>query len=184
MSTRIGKAVRGTVVALAAMMAAAGAAEAVDVRSWDQKITDPGKRFVVLAAFNNEAVLDKETQLVWMRTPVDNAIFSGATPTAYQAGYVCPQQEIGGRTGWRLPFVHELMTLVDRSAPAAPKLPAGHPFIGVGPQDNFWTATAMPGLDGYVMFVQMYNGLPAGTVGNQVLLNFHALCVRGHGAQP
>src|SRR5262245_27498296 len=45
----------------------AGSAGAVDLRSWDRKLADT-ERFALLADFNNEAVLDKETQLVWRRS--------------------------------------------------------------------------------------------------------------------
>jgi hypothetical protein len=37
-------------------------------QSWDQKL-DSSNRFKVLKGFNDEAVLDQETGLVWQRTP-------------------------------------------------------------------------------------------------------------------
>lgn len=69
MSKRHGRFIKIAAGALAVLGLGIGAAEAIDLRSWDQKINDPDRRFVVLPAFNNEAVLDKETQLVWQRTP-------------------------------------------------------------------------------------------------------------------
>jgi hypothetical protein len=40
---------------------AATPANAVDLRSWDQKFNNAANRFIVLTAFNDEAVLDKES---------------------------------------------------------------------------------------------------------------------------
>src|SRR5262245_6665409 len=36
---------------------------------WGEPITTPGERFIVLESFNNEAVFDKETGLVWEVRP-------------------------------------------------------------------------------------------------------------------
>jgi hypothetical protein len=103
--------------------------------SWDQKL--PTNRFVILANWNNEAVLDRETGLVWERSPdttrrtwTDNAQF------------LCNNRSVGGRKGWRLPGVQELASLVDPTvAPLAPPLPASHPFLNV--QSSFyWSATS------------------------------------------
>jgi hypothetical protein len=55
--------------ALVAMTGAAGAVQAVQLESWDKKIDRVGSRFTVLSAFGNNAVLDRETQLVWVRAP-------------------------------------------------------------------------------------------------------------------
>ena len=52
---------------LATLAACVGTAEAIDLRSWDRKINNAHARFEVLQGFNDEAVLDKETQLVWER---------------------------------------------------------------------------------------------------------------------
>jgi len=39
------------------------------LKSWSREIKDATKRFEVLDRFNDEAVLDRETQLVWQREP-------------------------------------------------------------------------------------------------------------------
>jgi hypothetical protein len=75
----------------------AGTAQAIDLRSWDQRINVASNRFIVLASFKNQAVLDKETQLVWQRSP-------DSTLRQWEyADFECARAAIGGRYGWRLP---------------------------------------------------------------------------------
>ena len=129
-------------------LALASAAEAVDLRSWDQKINIASKRFVVLASFNNEAVLDKETQLVWQRTPAAEM----ATSRSFAAS-ICGLRNIGDRLGWRLPSFHEMTSLANPSAvPGSLALPAGHPFMAV-PKGFYWTATVVVGSTSSVGYV-------------------------------
>ena len=86
---------------------------------WDQ-VLPAADRFNVLAAFNNKAVLDKETGLVWERSPL-----TGTTTQSVARGN-CTNHTTGGRKGWRLPSVHELASLVDPSMVApGPMLPRG-----------------------------------------------------------
>src|SRR4249920_1067083 len=67
------------------------------------------QRFVILSAFNSEAVLDKETGLVWERSPqTTSARWSVARRT-------CIEKSVGGQKGWRLPYLEELASLVDTS---------------------------------------------------------------------
>ena len=93
------------------------------------------QRFVVLPAFNNEAVLDKETGLVWERSPhTTSARWIAARRT-------CIEKNVGGQKGWRLPSLKELTSLVDPSvAPPGPTLPPGHPFLTVK-STVYWSAT-------------------------------------------
>src|SRR4030095_1945517 len=51
-------------------LALANHARAVELRDSGRKYDNASERFVVLADFNNEAVLDRETQLVWQRSPL------------------------------------------------------------------------------------------------------------------
>lgn len=104
---------------------------------WDQKL--PVKqRFVVLAAFNNQAVLDQETGLVWEKSP------QAESDTWANVCFRCLNNAVGGRRGWRLPSVVELTTLLDPSVAPVPTggllLPAGHPFTSVQ-SANYWSAT-------------------------------------------
>jgi Protein of unknown function (DUF1566) len=94
--------------------------------SWDQKLP-ASTRFIVLSNWNNEAVLDRETGLVWERSPSTTAGFKWDA-----ALNECAQRTVGGREGWRLPSVQELASLTDLLTPApGSRLPAGHPFLGV-----------------------------------------------------
>ncbi len=124
------KRVMGMVVSMA-LLAAAGA-EALDLRSWDQQMTSG--RFLVLSSFGGQAVLDKETQLVWQKAPgLSTTFWSGA-------GNICEGLSTGGRRGWRLPTAPELMSLVDLTPGPLVKLPPDHPFTGVA-DATYWTAT-------------------------------------------
>ena len=80
------------------------------------------------------AVLDQETRLLWERAPV---MVGAKYPDAAAA---CASKSIGGVGGWRLPSVDEISTLLDRHVTSGPKLPAGHPFVGVL-ADDYWTTT-------------------------------------------
>ena len=107
--------------------------------SWDQTLP-ASTRFIVLSNMNNEAVLDRETGLVWDRSPVPQGFsWSSAVST-------CVARKTGNRFGWRLPTVNELASLFDPSATNVPFLPSGHPFNGLPTgSTSFWTVT--PGTD-------------------------------------
>jgi len=103
--------------------------------SWD-KVLPESQRFVVLAVFNSEAVLDKETGLVWEKSPQSAAVSSS------NARLACANKAVGGRKGWRLPALPELASLVDPTvASHGPTLPSGHPFLAVQ-SANYWSASA------------------------------------------
>ena len=102
--------------------------------SWDQTLPS-NTRFIVLSNMNSEAVLDRETGLVWPRTPG----FEGAYAIVSSQ---CRNLKIGNRFGWRLPTQAELASLFDPSAISAPGLPPGHPFLGLdAAEEFFWTTT-------------------------------------------
>ena len=93
------------------------------------------QRFVILPALNNDGVLDKETGLVWEKSPqTASARWSVARRT-------CVEKNVGGQKGWRLPSLSELQSLVDPSiAPPGPTLPPGHPFLAVQ-SAVYWSET-------------------------------------------
>jgi hypothetical protein len=104
--------------------------------SWDQTMPS-STRFVVLSNFNGEAVLDRETGLVWERTP---ATF---TTTFGNAVFGCVTKAVAGRYGWRLPTYPELLSLIEASHFGDYPIPAGHPFV-IGSTVSFWSSTVSP----------------------------------------
>jgi hypothetical protein len=91
--------------------------------SWDRTLP-VATRFIVLSNFGSQAVLDRETGLVWERTP------DATRRNLRQSASACHNKVVGGRKGWRLPTIEELASLVE-PAQADPALPAGHPFTDV-----------------------------------------------------
>jgi Protein of unknown function (DUF1566) len=107
--------------------------------SWDQTLPS-STRFIVLSNFNDAAVLDRETGLVWEKT------LEVTTLSWSEAQNACISKNVGGRGGWKLPSIQELRSLMDPTVPfPGPALPAGHPFIGVQSSDSeptpYWTST-------------------------------------------
>lgn len=102
--------------------------------NWD-KALPAAERFVVLAAFNNDAVRDNNTGLVWEKSP------RPAPVTWNGARFTCINKNVGGQKGWRLPAISDLASLIDPSvAPPGPTLMAGHPFKNVQ-SAGYWSAT-------------------------------------------
>ena len=85
------------ILGLLIMTLGASPATGKDLRDWGNKIDNVSKRFEILNKFNDEAVLDKETQLVWERT-----LQSFPAPW-HLARHFCANKRISGRMGWRLP---------------------------------------------------------------------------------
>ena len=115
-----------------------GAQGGTDLPSISQNIgksVPAAQRFVILPAFNGEAVLDKETGLLWEKSP------QTTTARWSAARRICTEKSIGGQTGWRLPSLPELRSLVDPSVtPPGPTLPPGHPFLTVQ-SAVYWSET-------------------------------------------
>jgi hypothetical protein len=146
------------------------------VPSWDQ-ILPSSTRFIVLSNWNSEAVLDRETGLVWQRT-------AGVALESFSlAKQGCHFARTGNRVGWRLPSVHEFRSLIDASvtSPTALSLPAGHPFvIGLPADAVYWTGTTVaeaPQL-AYGTGLRTFDGLGIFTKQTQARASW---CVRGGG---
>jgi hypothetical protein len=141
---------------------------------WKEPIKNES-RFRLLDSYNNEAVLDRETGLVWERAPGTQFFL---TRPWFDAHLQCNQKTWGNRKGWRLPTIQELASLVDVTVPPpGPVLPAGHPFINV--QSNaYWAATtfAAPNIPNEAYLLNFANG----NMGSATKDNFTFYwCVRG-----
>jgi hypothetical protein len=141
--------------------------------AWSQTLPAADRFALVMG---NAAVLDKETGLVWQRSP-------GTTDVQWQPAWASCIADVttGGRRGWRLPTIEELASLLD-PAQEDPPLPAGHPFTNLDLNNTYWSITSNPGIPGDAVYVTGGQG----TIGSRPKTdstNFRAWCVRGgHGA--
>src|SRR5262245_6313883 len=98
--------------------------------AWGQKMA-AAKRFKLV--LDDVAVLDKETNVVWEQSPSTSAL------AWLDAQFLCIDRIVGGRKGWRLPTIQELMSLMDPNNPSGnPDLPPGHPFSQVQTSNDYW----------------------------------------------
>ncbi len=153
---------------MAALALGVVAGEAI-AQAWDQKIDKPG-RFEVLKKFNGDAVLDKETDLVWQRTPGPTVRFWGSAISA------CFGDRTGGRGGWRLPTMPELTSLIDPTQ-ANPPLPVDHPFDLSNLTGDVWSVNTVPGSDTANTQDVLNDGFLGGA--SKVAAQLQSWCVRG-----
>jgi hypothetical protein len=160
------------VVALLALGAGTAFADSVGpyyaTPSWDQTLPS-STRFIVLSNFNSEAVLDRNTGLVWERSPPTNF------GDWFTVRLVCANKAVGGQKGWRLPSFPELASLVDPSV-TNPSLPAGHPFTNVG--SHFYTSATTDASNPANVWIVLFG---SGSVisSNKTDGGLVAWCVRG-----
>jgi hypothetical protein len=139
--------------------------------SWDQTLPS-STRFIVLSNFNSQAVLDRETGLVWERSPSTTAV-PGFTSID------CNNKTVGNRRGWRLPTIQELMSLIDPTQ-SSPALPSGHPFQIQNVSGAYWSATILDVSDGtspsaWIMGLAIGNAI----FGTKTTNGLFIWCVRG-----
>lgn len=148
--------------------------------SWDQKLKcDKGPkgscpRFVVLSNWGGEAVLDKETGLVWERSPNKQTFPWG------EAQVHCNNLDVGNRKGWRLPMIQELASLVDTSQ-TNPSLPSGHPFQNVQMGYYYWSVSNVIGEPNAMWMVEFHEGK---VIYHEKTAKIYAWCVRGETGYP
>jgi len=137
--------------------------------SWDQTLPS-ATRFTVLSNFASAAVLDRETGLVWEKSPSPDA------QSWADARSACINKNVGGRRGWRLPSIQELTSLIDPSA-QFPALPVGHPFANIS-LFAYWSASTDPDAPVVAWLVSLGSGVA--DTGGKATSN-HTWCVRGGG---
>jgi hypothetical protein len=162
---------RTTAFGLFAATALVAAGAAAKPPAWDLLI-GKASRFKELKAFGGEAVLDRETGLVWQKNPAATASQWSTAMT------ICLRTPTGGRGGWRLPRFEELATLID---PESGATPAAHPFDA--PPDDYWTATTYytdsgPASD-LVLLLDSEDGATIFTAKDSTGTQIRVWCVRG-----
>lgn len=139
------------------------------IQKW-QETHPSANRFVILSTFQNEAVLDRETGLVWEKSP------SGITVTWNQARTICPQRIVGGQKGWRLPSPIEMRSLVGPAVDApGPNIPPGHPFLNIQ-SSSYWTVVPDANQPYYARYVDAFLGNVMSFI---KIYTFPVWCVRG-----
>jgi len=114
----------------------------------DSDLNDPD-------TLSDDLVLDKETGLVWARDA--NLI---GQKNWLDANTLCRQFELGNRTGWRLPSIEELSSLIDMSQSDL-ALPQGHPMVNVQYGSGvyaYWSSTNHENPNEAAWFVNMWRG--------------------------
>lgn len=155
------------VIAAFALLGPSALAEAI--QPWDKQFSGL-QRFKVLAQFGNDAVLDKETGLVWEQSPD-----TGGGRSWLSALSFCNKKSVGNRKGWRLPTIQELASLVDPTQ-VNPALPSGHPFTDVQ-FFLYWSSSTVAGDTNVAWVVNFGNGSVIDGEGK--LGGIFTWCVRG-----
>lgn len=106
---------------------------------WSHTFANGANRFAVLG----QAVLDRETGLVWEKSPDPGAFTWSAAHDRCNSLILDLSGSNRPRMGFRVPTVQELTSILDQSVPGfVPHLPNGHPF---GPLwsigEAIWSAT-------------------------------------------
>lgn len=136
--------------------------------TWDQ-VLPASERFKLV--MGGAAVLDRETGLVWEQSP------SPSASSYFFARFDCNSLGIGGRNGWRLPTINELLSLRDPLISGTPKLPSGHPFSNVQTA-YYWSDTINPVLPATVETGYFGTGAVQGGDDINTGSSYH-WCVRG-----
>ena len=121
----------------------------------------PNPRFAIynsgtLGDANDDLVLDKETGLVWERSPMVRT-GSSAPATPWKGAITrCLTLTEGNRRGFRLATIEELAGLLEMGT--ADFLPSGHPFLNVSLILPYWSSTTETDVAGNAWTVDFSDG--------------------------
>ena len=139
------------------------------IQNW-QKAHPAAQRFVTLSTFHDDAVMDKDTGLVWEKSP------QTATVTWNEARTTCVRKAVGGQKGWRLPSPAEMRSLVGPAVDSpGPNLPPGHPFLNVQ-STSYWSVVPQADLPSYARYLDAFLGNVLSLI---KIYTFPVWCVRG-----
>lgn len=139
------------------------------IKNW-QLAHPAAQRFVVLPDFNNDAVLDRDTGLIWELSPIPTPV------TWNEARVVCSTRTTGGQKGWRLPAPAEMRSLVGPAVDSpVPNIPPGHPFLNIQPT-SYWTVVPEAQQPTYARYVDAFLGNVLSFV---KVYTYPVWCVRG-----
>jgi hypothetical protein len=139
------------------------------IQNW-QQAHPAAQRFVVLPAFNNEAVLDMDSGLIWELSPIPTPV------TWNEARATCATRTTGGQKGWRLPAPAEMRSLVGPAVDSpVPNIPPGHPFLNIQPT-AYWTVVPEANQPSYARYVDAFLGNVLSFV---KVYTYPVWCVRG-----
>ena len=139
------------------------------IKNW-QQAHPAAQRFVILEAFNNDAVLDKDTSLIWELSPIPTRV------TWNEARTTCATRTTGGEKGWRLPAPAEMRSLVGPAVDSpVPNIPPGHPFLNIQPT-SYWTVVPEANQPSYARYVDAFLGNVLSFI---KIYTYPVWCVRG-----
>ena len=139
------------------------------IKNW-QQAHPAAQRFVILSDLNNDAVFDKDTSLIWERSPTPSLV------TWNEARATCVTRATGGQKGWRLPAPAEMRSLVGPAVDSPlPTLPPGHPFLNIQPT-SYWTVVPEANQPSYARYVDAFLGNVLSFI---KIYTYPVWCVRG-----
>jgi hypothetical protein len=117
----------------------------------------PPGRYTTTGSGAATTVYDTKTGLTWLQTVPASMYTSGLASTAGTAQNYCATLGVGG-TGWRLPTVRELATLVDYSQTGAAAAMIDAAYFPSTPSGYFWSTTSAPWLPSYGKLLDFGHG--------------------------
>ena len=133
----------------------------------------PAGQYVVTAGgTGNGTVYDTKSKLTWQQT-VSSTTYTWADAKTHCAGVGASL--VG--TGWRLPTIKELVTIVDLSRATTPMIDP-NAFPGTPPSASFWSSSPAAGSPSLAWYVN-FGGRAYGSANSSYITNaVNVRCVR------